>query len=220
MEENANSFDFMEENQEEELTTPGAVLQKLEEVWINERLAPELLSYEGELIDCMLDQVQHMEENLHKASKKADFRIMIHKMELTRIRYIINNYLRIRIKKIEKYGAHLLEEVKRKPDLMSLEEQRFAKNYVSSIKNYLHNVVLQHLPLNMQNLDMAAVGQKPNIDSYVFLEAKQNCPGVLLEEDTIEGKEEEIVDLKAGSQHLMKYRPISQLVKSGSVNLI
>ncbi|XP_023210503.1 DNA replication complex GINS protein SLD5-like [Centruroides sculpturatus] len=184
-----DSYDFMEEGEnQEELTTPGAVLQKLEEVWLNESLAPELLPYESELVDCMLDQVQHMEENLLKSSKKADFRIMIHKMELTRISYIINNYLRIRLKKIEKYGAHYLEEVKKRPDLMSLNEQRFAKSYITSIKSYLHNVILQHLPLNMQNLDMAAVGQKPNVDSYVFLEAKQNCNGVLLEEDTIEGR--------------------------------
>jgi hypothetical protein len=47
------------------------------------------------LVECMLDLASTMEGNLARL-KKGDMRIPIHRMELSRIRYMINSYLRIR----------------------------------------------------------------------------------------------------------------------------
>ena len=51
-----------EEQYEEELTA-AEVLQKLEDAWLNEKHAPELLESKMEIVECMLDQVKTMEEN-------------------------------------------------------------------------------------------------------------------------------------------------------------
>lgn len=48
---------------------------------MNEKLAPELLRYDGEIVECLLDQIQHMENSLQKIEKE-DFRIVFHKMEV------------------------------------------------------------------------------------------------------------------------------------------
>lgn len=79
---------------DEEPITAQKVLQTLQEVWLNEKFSPELLQHQSDLVDCMLDQIQQMEENLRKL-KKNDFRVVIHRMELDRIRYIVTDYLRI-----------------------------------------------------------------------------------------------------------------------------
>jgi hypothetical protein len=44
-------------------------------------LAPELLSPQTELVDCLLEQTKNMEENL-MAISKSDFRFALHRMEV------------------------------------------------------------------------------------------------------------------------------------------
>ena len=48
---------------------------------MNERFAPELLENRSNIVDCMLEQVHEMEENIRRA-KKGDFKVSIHKMEV------------------------------------------------------------------------------------------------------------------------------------------
>lgn len=47
-------------------------------------LAPELLSPQTELVDCLLEQTKNMEENL-MAISKSDFRFALHRMEVCSI---------------------------------------------------------------------------------------------------------------------------------------
>ena len=61
--------------------------------------SPELLPYQGEMLELMLGQIAHMEENM-KDLDKNDFRYVVHQMELERIRYIVASYLRSRLQKM------------------------------------------------------------------------------------------------------------------------
>lgn len=64
----------------------------------------------------MLEQIQHMENNMSKLDKQ-DFRLLAHRMELERIRFIISSYLRLRLEKIELYTQYILkQESERTPD--------------------------------------------------------------------------------------------------------
>ena len=40
------------------------------QAWINERLAPDLLEPKLEIVECIMEQIQEMEENIRKAPKK------------------------------------------------------------------------------------------------------------------------------------------------------
>jgi hypothetical protein len=80
--------------------TSGEVLSKLEEAWRNEKFAPDLLAARSDLVDCVMEQLTAMEANLERA-KKGDIRIAIHRLELDRIRFILADYLRCRLRKIE-----------------------------------------------------------------------------------------------------------------------
>lgn len=58
----------------------------------------------------------------------------------------------------------------------------------------------------------------PNLRSHVFLRAKKDVDGVVIEGDR-DNRDEE-VDLEENSQHIMQYKPIANLVKDGAIQLI
>jgi GINS complex subunit 4 len=205
---------------DEEPITAQKVLETLQEVWLNEKFSPELLQHQSDLVDCILDQIQQMEENLHKL-KKNDFRVVIHRMELDRIRYIVTDYLRIRLNKIETYVIHVLEQdAGKNPEdaILSPPEFKFAKECLAHMEDHFRVIALRHMPSNVQNFDKAKVAVIPDISSHVFLRAKKNITGIVIEGDS-ENREEE-VDLDENSQHIMQYKPIADYLKTGAVQLI
>ncbi|GFG28329.1 hypothetical protein Cfor_09082 [Coptotermes formosanus] len=205
---------------DEEPVTAQKVLQSLQEVWLNEKFCPELLQHQSDLVDCMLDQIQQMEENLRKL-KKNDFRVVIHRMELDRIRYIVTDYLRIRLNKIENFVIHVLEQESSRnieDAYLSPPELKFAREYITLLEEHLRLVALRHMPTNIQDFDKAKVAVTPNLSSHVFLRAKQNITGVVIEGDN-ENREEE-VDLDENSQHIMQYKSVANYLKAGAVQLI
>ncbi|XP_048369197.1 DNA replication complex GINS protein SLD5 [Sphaerodactylus townsendi] len=115
---------------EEVLLTPAQLIRSLEQAWMNEKFAPELLESKSEIVECVVEQLEHMEENLKRA-KGGDLKVGIHRMEVERIRYILSSYLRCRLRKIEKYFPHVLEKEKTRaegdPSILSPEEFAFAK---------------------------------------------------------------------------------------------
>ncbi|XP_052770579.1 DNA replication complex GINS protein SLD5-like [Mya arenaria] len=211
-----------ESDDEGEAMTAAAVLEKLEEAWLNERFAPELLEARSDLVECMLEQITEMEENFKRA-KKGDFRVSLHSMEIDRIRYILSSYLRCRLQKIEQFTAKLLEEeAARKdeePSKLSPEEFTFAREYSANMESHLQTVALRHMPQNLQTLNNKQTAPRPNLDKYVFLRVNESTDGVLVEEETLDTGEE-IVDLEKGDQHIMRYKPLLPLVASGAVSLI
>lgn len=125
------------------------------------------------MLDLMLGQVSHIEENL-KQLDKNDFRFITHKMELERIRYIIASYLRCRLEKIETYTSYILhEEELRKDDekRLSEDEAKFAQEYFDSVEKHFFQLAVRHMPSNIHADDKRQRMVKPNLMSHVFLKA-------------------------------------------------
>ncbi|XP_072122456.1 DNA replication complex GINS protein SLD5 [Mobula birostris] len=216
---------FVEEeevDEEEEILTPAELIRKLEEAWLNEKFSPDLLECKSEIVECVMEQLNHMEKNLQRA-KKGDLKITIHRMEMERIRYVLSSYLRSRLQKIEKFFPHILEKEKShletEPSYLSAQEAAFAKEYATNCEAHLRNLALKRMPPNLQALDMMKAVPKPNMDSFVFLRVKEKQENVLVAPER-EDQREYTVDLEEGSQHLMRYRTIAPLVASGAVQLI
>ena len=62
------------------------------QAWLNEKFAPELLENQSDIVDCMMEQVAQMEENIQGA-KTGDFKIAIHRMEVGFLTYAIAQIL-------------------------------------------------------------------------------------------------------------------------------
>ncbi|XP_043938936.1 DNA replication complex GINS protein SLD5 [Protopterus annectens] len=210
------------DEEEEEVMTPAELIERLEEAWLNEKFAPDLLENKSEIVECVMEQLNHMEDNLRRA-KAGDFKATIHRMEIERIRYVLSSYLRSRLQKIEKYFPHILEKEKSRlegePSCLTPEEFAFAKEYMANTETYLKNVALKHMPPNLQTVDFLKSVPKPNLDSFVFLRAKERQENILVEPETDEQRDY-TVDLEVDSQHLIRYRTIAPLVASGAVRLI
>ncbi|KAI2549785.1 GINS complex subunit 4 [Homo sapiens] len=84
---------------EEVVLTPAELIERLEQAWMNEKFAPELLESKPEIVECVMEQLEHMEENLRRA-KREDLKVSIHQMEMERIRYVLSSYLRCRLMKV------------------------------------------------------------------------------------------------------------------------
>ncbi|XP_049887590.1 DNA replication complex GINS protein SLD5 [Pectinophora gossypiella] len=215
-----NTEDFTLSDEEEEITA-DTVLKTLQTAWQNERLAPEILPHCNDMVECMLGQIQHMERNINKLPK-TDLRACIHKMELSRIKFIICNYLKIRLNKIEKYCIPIINEEKQRiesgTNYLTPAEYKYAQEYLLNMESHLKSVVLNKVPSNMQAFDMGKMAVYPNLHSHVFLKAKESVNGVVLED--LYGDQDEEIDLEEGSQHILQYKPIADLVKNGKVHLI
>nr|KAF6373731.1 GINS complex subunit 4 [Pipistrellus kuhlii] len=181
---------------EEVVLTPAELIERLEQAWMNEKFAPDLLESKPEIVECVMEQLDHMEENLRRA-KKGDLKISIHRMEMERIRYVLSSYLRCRLMKIEKFFPHVLEKEKTRheeePSSLSPEEFAFAKEYMANTETYLRNVALKHMPPNLQKVDLLRSVPKPDLDSYVFLRVKERQENILVEPETDEQRKFSLV---------------------------
>ena len=112
-----NYSDFTIQNYSEFMTN-------LITIWRNEKLSQTLLPYEENTINLVTSLIEKKENEL-KEKKKIDKNVKYYiEIDIQRIKFIIKDYLRIRLMKIEKYLFYLLKS--NKIDILSQNEIKFA----------------------------------------------------------------------------------------------
>jgi len=211
-----------DDGQFEEELTAAEVLQKLEDAWLNEKHSPEVLEPRMEIVECMLEQVNTMEENLSRL-KKGDLRIPVHRMELSRIRFMINSYLRLRLNKIQDAIYHYTKNDKDmmedNPSRLTPEEAGFARSYKEDLVEHFSSLALRHIPGVWDPEKVVPGVPAPNNNAAVFVAVREDCMGVEIPDDCGQGRDD-TVDLLKGSQHLLKYNTVANFVDDGSLQLI
>ncbi|KAK4879097.1 hypothetical protein RN001_007243 [Aquatica leii] len=214
----SNEVNSDESDSDELILTAAQVIQIMEEAWSNEKFAPEILPHKYEIVECILGQISHVEENLSNLIND-DLRRSIHQMELDRLRYLVSSYLRTRLEKIEAFVCCILKEEderasRNKLSYLSPSELEFAKAYRDGLDQHFTDT-LKLLPAEILN---NKIWQNeiitPNLDAFVFAKAKSQIEGVMIERD------EEFVDLEKGSQVIISYSNISNLITNDKVSLI
>lgn len=197
--------------------TASEILLDIEQAWLNEKSAPEILKHMSDHVDILLNHISAMEKNVEPLPRD-DLRVSIHKMEIDRIRFLISSYLRTRLEKIELYAIDIIkEEAKRSENdrYLTDSELQFARDWTLNMETLLNSIVLQHLPGTFQELEIDKITVKPNMQTHVFIKANKDIEGVI-----IPGEKDEELDILEGSQHVIQYKAIAHLVKDGSVNLL
>jgi len=121
--------------------------------------APEILPSQTDMLELMVSQVAHMEEQMRDLDKN-DFRAVVHSMELERVRYIMASYLRCRLQKIETFTQHILnQEASREPDdkRLSPEETKFAQEFAANVDEYFHKVATQYMQAALSSSSLFAI---------------------------------------------------------------
>ena len=121
---------------------------------------------------------------------------------------------------------------------MTEDELKFARQYRNDIAevfkklalDYMPGPVKEFAPLTTPNesFNTSSITKtrkidppvpQPNMNSTVFVKAVEDVTGVIIEDEAGRGGDESY-DMAAGSQHIMSYKSISNLIRSGSVKLI
>ncbi|KAK5645930.1 hypothetical protein RI129_004394 [Pyrocoelia pectoralis] len=217
--ENTENPQSDESEYEEIAHTAAEVLQLMEEAWLNEKFAPEILPHKYDIVECLLGQVSHVEENLSNVHND-DLRRSLHQMELDRLRYLVSSYLRLRLEKIERFVYFILKQEeersqKGEENYLNDNELNFAKCYGQSLDQHFTDQLQfwpGNIPAEWKNQLIV-----PNIYSYVFMKAKNEIEGVMINHVN---EEEEVVDLKTGSQILISYNNVGHLIRNNQSCLI
>lgn len=206
--------------------TPKEVYLRLIELINNQMESPEVLQYESGVIECIVEQIDHMNDNIKRLNQKLDqFCVEQHLTELERFSYTVNEYYRTRILKIEANSVSLIKSLqtnrKYVEKLLSKNEIKYLDNYVSGIDNYLNESVLGRLPfsrtsiMNFKTIDIPN-DEKINFENtYVFVKALKTTQVIV---DDISGQE--TVQMEKDSQHFLPYSAVRTHLISGSKDLL
>lgn len=103
----------------------------------NEKMAPELLPFQFNLVDRVLRMISSREQ-LIDSKRQVDqddrFTVNIYKMEVERVKFVMKSYLRTRLAKIERHLVYFIE--KDRSELMSEAEQLFAFQLLEGRKSH------------------------------------------------------------------------------------
>ncbi|KAF8598123.1 GINS complex, Sld5 component [Ceratobasidium sp. AG-I] len=204
-------------------SNPENPTQKIMRVAMSERYAPELLQWEGQLVEDVLEklhQQNQMVEYLRSddaTSEDEHFRMSYVQLDMERVKFQIRSYVRTRLHKIEKYATYIMAN----PEMqsrMSVLEQNHAINYKKLFSAHMHRTVLDNLPENLRSLsesfpDGHSMVPKPNLTQGIFIYATEDCGQVQLPDG-------DAVNVEKGSLHLFQYATVQHLVKRGQAIFI
>ncbi|CCA69871.1 related to SLD5-part of GINS, replication multiprotein complex [Serendipita indica DSM 11827] len=218
----ANMVDLDDEGLygEGEETTVRALMRR----WIDERLAPDLLPWQGELVGEILERLQSQNEIVvtlqgnANTTEEEHFAVMLVQTEVERIKFVLRSYLRCRLQKIEQYTPYILATPDVQRNLSEL-EQNYVQRYGDLIGRHFQQTTLDQLPAHMHSLaeehpNTPSMITEPNKSKAVFFFVRDaDCPPMALPG----GKS---IELKKGSIHLAQYRLVEDFLRNDSVELV
>eukprot|EP00037_Helgoeca_nana_P013738 m.126823 g.126823 ORF g.126823 m.126823 type:complete len:218 (-) comp22202_c0_seq2:2568-3221(-) len=197
------------------------VLTSLQYAWVSEKAAPEVLQYETETVQQLLDMVADQDtQSREHASDTVSHRFFfnVYQMEIARIKFLIRSYLRTRLQKIEKYAMFILGDASLLSRL-SEHELQYAQEYSENLSKHMTAAVLKDIPVNFAKLDSQTEKEdmvpKPNVDTHVFCLAKDNL-GIV----QVGVGEETSVQIDRGDLYILRYGVVAEFLRDGRVVLL
>jgi len=139
---NSQNDDF--DDFELELAAKGGhqnIVQSIKQAFLNERFSPEILAYNTNITSALkfLQRRQNMllAEESDQNDPNHKLRENLSHLELHRILFLVNSYLRTRLFKIEKYSQHIQKNMSTFEKLLSQQEINFANKYVCFFFDYV-----------------------------------------------------------------------------------
>ncbi|XXG64597.1 hypothetical protein AAC387_Pa05g2503 [Persea americana] len=197
-------------------------VELLKRAWRNEKAAPEILTFQANLVQRSREQIQLLEETVEELSGNAsdDLIISLYQMDLDRTLFLLRSYLRVRLQKIEKYMLHISKTLLW--NRLSEQEQKFAEKCTDIMEKHLQQSVLARLPYGYQSILKQSISSEeddmvpePQLDTFVFCKSKGSVGAFQLDDTG-----DEIVDLVADDLYVLRYKSIKGLVEGGQIDLV
>ena len=217
--------DFTTKNYSEFMTN-------LVRIWRNEKLCQTLLPYEENIINEVVSLVEKKEAEIK--DKKIDKNVKYYiEIDIQRIKFIIKDYLRIRLMKIEKYLFHLLKS--NKIDILSQNEIKFAAElmdvkasyFLQGLKkmNSLANNFYQFTDKNKKRIEKMetisdAMITKPSSDEFVVVQNVSNSTIEINIKDIYKDYQGEFLSIYSGEKCLVPFKLIQSYLDKNQVKII
>jgi len=189
---------------------------KLFDLWHNEKYAPELLPFNKEIVENISEVVEFVGDDLdeQRAEKKGcatnDLSHVIRSVDLERVRYVLRDYLRIRVWKISQWPQHYLE--RENIALLSDAENTFLQEFWQLKSGFLHHRLLGAMPASKQNLDdkidLLDMVRRPVLDKHVYARIKGDLGKIELPPSVVEhsqGTQSSQLELHEGQTYLVRW---------------
>lgn len=151
-------------------------LSKLLIMWRNEKYAPEILPFDTEVVENISEVVDFVGETLEEERLESDVQDpndpdrCLRVLDLDRTKYILRDYLRIRLWKLSQWPQHYLEP--RNLALLSEAERNFLRDCWQLKRGFFEHRLLGALPAakrglddKLDHLDMV---RRPILDKHVY----------------------------------------------------
>ena len=201
-------------------------------IWRNEKLTQTLLPYEENVINEVISQIEKKEEELK--NKKLDKNIKYYtEIDIQHIKYIIKDYFRIRLMKIEKYLFFLLKN--NKIDILSQNEIKFAAElmdikaayFIQALKkmNSLSNNFYQFTDKTKTRVEKMQIINdemltKPNDNDYVIVQNITNNTININIKDVYNEYKGDFLSIYSGEKCLVPFKLIEEYLKHKQVKII
>lgn len=211
-------------------TEPGDFDSNLDEaislmrmILINEQHSPQIMKFREDVVQTISQLVEQQTEQLDaqedvKTADAVPLETQLKKLELERLNYLLRQYYRIRIKKMEKQILFIFKDSS-VYDHLSPQEQRFAVGYSDLVEDHFKKSFLSLLPERVQVMDndgKVEHASGPNLDVFVFCKVKNSLGRVAIGEDATD----DALDLNQGDILCIRYRSIQELLQNEDVELI
>jgi len=210
--------DLSQENEEED---GGVYIRQLQQAWVNEKAAPDILDYKEETVQQLLELVNEQEAGAQEHANDTtthQFLFNVYQMEIGRLKYMLSAYLRTRLWKIEKYHIHILNSDVLKSRL-SPAEIRYAEEYRNTLGNHMVTSCLSTLPESFRKVDEVKQGQNmvpaPDPSAYVFCHVEDKGIGDVVVDDM-----GTTLTFAENDRLAVQYKYVEPLVRDGKVLLL
>mmetsp|Transcript_27249 Transcript_27249/g.37913 ORF Transcript_27249/g.37913 Transcript_27249/m.37913 type:complete len:227 (-) Transcript_27249:78-758(-) len=201
-----------------------SLMERLNLLWTNERLCMDLLHYDEGIVNAVLSELSSREEAASTAKSPSTTLAFdpfdLIRTELTRCKYILSDYLRIRLEKIAEISHSLpLDEVRQRK--LSPQEKSWVTTYARMEHSAMLDGGLGMLPEELHSL---TPGPPPADGEEILCEAPLHhyvFTRVLVDVGSWDlGGEANSYDLKKGDLYALKYGAVADLIKKGKAALV
>jgi len=190
-----------------------SIVKELQRIWMNEKVAPEILPFETDIIQKIRESINDQENVIEDYTRLDEqFVANLLRFEISRIKYVLRDYYRIRLFKIEKYHFHIKMDEDELAKL-SNEEKKHCLRYSDICTKHYTNSFLKFIPNSVNSLKEDDIDTKPNLDKYVFCRILENIGNIA----THDG---DSVNLQEGETWLLPYQTIHAQMLSGKIKLL
>lgn len=226
----------MEKDKENNDSSPlnyNSFMMTLVDIWRNEKLCQDLLPFEEKIITDAIAAVEQKEKELSNDTTIDKTIKYYTELDIQRIKYVIKDYLRIRLMKIEKYLFYLLKN--NVTDILSQNEMNFAAGLMDAKALYFNQALKKMSSLSnifypftdktktllekMEYITQAFIDSPPKNDFVVVENIKKNSIILNLKE-AFEDYKYGFMTLESGEKCLLPFSVIKQDLDAKKLKII